>query len=260
MFAQENKGRIDFDKSGNWQYKLSVDYDIERNCEENFCDFICRCGVIVDPKIEPLQVIESAEMARTFFKDAAGQEGNFGAALANRFFRNAFCDEMFVIEVSRGYYGEEIDGVFVSQSSLWERFDKQVDAFNSISNPERLKMVLQMEYGYVLPDVLQHSDWILKEVLVEQIHADKKVLSGVSFNMQHQYDMLTPWYYSKHYANLVKDWFPAVVVVPRPDGKLRVIDGFHRLASWTSKPNGVSEKTWKKLRKNKKIKVIMPSS
>lgn len=260
--SKENKGKIVLDLSGNLQYHLDIEYEYIHNCSEYGCDDegICRCGVIVDTKLEPMSAHRAVSLAESFFQEGEGEEGNFGFALAVRYLKQLFtnADDHFEIRTCGGYYGDELDGVY-AEPGAEVALQSQCDVFNSMTNSERVKLVLEMEYGKLLPEVAQYSSWKLVDLPVEQVHADKGVLARVSNAIVTTYLHFTPWYDTRgYYWRKNSHWFPGIVVIPKETGEYRVIDGFHRYLAWTKKPYGLGEQKWKKLRTNKKIKVIAP--
>lgn len=263
--SKENKGKIVIDLSGDWHYRLDVDVEYAYDCNAYGCDMICRCGTISNSRIEPVAAFKAVELAQSFFQDGAGREGKLGFALATRFLKKLFeeVNDLFEVEICSGYYGEEVEGVFAGSGAEYS-LQKQADQFNQRTNSERLMMVLEQEYGSILPEVEQYKEWNLTELLVADVSADKEVLSRCSSRICQEYSWFTPWYRLRN-NRLVsrlwkenKEWFPAIVVIPKEKGGYRVIDGFHRYKAWTEKPYGLGQKKWKALRTNKKIWAIVP--
>lgn len=256
--TKENKGNIVFPKNKNWQPHLGVDYSYDYNCDDYTCDYICRCGVIVDPKVEPMTTYNALSMATETFKNGSGEEGKFGKALAVRLFYHGMknVQEMFEVEVCGGYYGEEIAAVKIEEGQLWNNFLAEIEKFNSSSNSERLRQVLELEYGHILQEVDQYKEWKIIQVSVDDVKASSDVLARTNSDTVTEYQQQTSWFYDHNHWS-APDWFPGVVVVPKDEG-YRVIDGFHRFKAWTTKPPHMDKKRWSRLRKKKKIMVIAP--
>lgn len=258
---KENKGKIILDLSGDLRYHLSYDCEFWSHCSEYGCDEegICRCSTI-DVKLDAPNPYTAVSLAETFFQGGEGTEGNFGFALAVRFLKQLFADvgDYFDINVVSGYYGEELEGIYALPDTE-VLLQKQCDVFNVMTNSERVKLVLEMEYGHLLPEVAQHDCWELVDVPVTEVQADKGVLDRTSRRIVEDYQFFTPWRDRKgRFWKRIKAWFPGIIAVPKETGGFRVIDGFHRFQAWTEKPYGLSEQKWKKLRVNKKIKTIIP--
>lgn len=263
MTKKENKGAIEFPRRKDWHYYVDVNYEYEYDCDEFNCDPYCRCGVLVDLKVNVPSVHEAISMANCYFVKGEGASGNLGLALAARFFRHgcgAF-EDMFEVEAVGGYYGEEIGSVRATEdlwgeSKPWKDFRDSIEKFNKASNAERLRQVLELEYGEVLPEVQKWAEWQLIEVPLDKVHANKAALGRTDEKVAELYMGFTPWYFGKS-NRYVDSWFPGVIVVPSGDD-YRLTDGFHRYKAWTTKPRFLSDAKWKRLRKNKKIKVIAP--
>ena len=266
----ENKGLIVVTPKADWQYRVNVEYDTEYSCggfgpgpdDDGYdpCDPYCRCGTIVNARVEKLKAFEALPMATEFFLKGTGEAGKFGMALAVRFFRHALDEvgDMFEVNVSSGYYGEEVSGVRAVEGRAWSNFYKNIEEFNLASNSDRLKFVLGMEYGSILPVVMKWDNWCLVEVPVLDVHASKDVLERTSDSIVHYYQSYAPWS-GAYCAGRLKEWYPGIVVVPNEGGEgYRVIDGFHRYKAWTERPRNFDSKKWKRLRKNKKIIAIAP--
>ena len=258
--TKESKGKIVIDLSGNLQYQLEIEYDYDYDCDAYGCDYICRCRTIVNTRLEAMSAYKAVSLASSFFQDGEGHEGNFGFALTVRFLKHLFTnvDDFFEIRTCGGYYGDEIEGVF-AESGAEYHFQKQCEAFNAMTNSERVRLVLELEYGHLLPEVEKIDEWQLIQLPVSEVKADGGVSDRTSRAIVQSYQWLTPWYNAKYTAwKEHKDWFPAVVAIPKKAGEYRVIDGFHRYRAWTEKPYGIGQKKWKALRKNKKIWAIVP--
>jgi len=262
---KENKGKIVLNLSGDWRDRLHVEADYYHDCNAYGCDEICRCGTIESTRIKPITVFGAVGLAETFFQDGQGNEGKLGFALAVRFLKKLFenVDDLFVVETCGGYYGDEIEGVFAKPGAevvLLER----VEEFNKRSNSERVRFVLEQEYDSLLPEVEQYKSWKLIEVPVEEVYADKEILKRCSNSIYQEYVWFCPWHglgsnkLLNRLWNSTKGWYPAIVAIPKKGGGFRVIDGFHRYKAWTTKPYGVGQQKWKRLRLNKTIKIIAP--
>jgi len=259
----ENKGEVHFAKQ-DWQYYLDIDYNYDHNCFDYGCDDegICRCGTIYDAHVEPLTPSVAASIVHQSFTNGSGEAGKLGLALAIRLFQHGlkYIEDMFEVNTCSGYYGEEIESVEIVDNAAWEAFQKEIVKFNSSSNSERLRQVLEIEYGHVLPEVDQYKEWALMEIPVAHVKASPDVLGRTNEETVQNYREMTPWFYSHNssYKRLYASWFPGVVVIPKSTNEWRLIDGFHRFKAWTTKPQHMSDKKWKRLRKNKKLLVIAP--
>lgn len=210
-------------------YMVSVAYDEGTShctCPAN--DY-CRCGTIINTRVEQVGPHYAREMMNAFVKG-----DDLEKLLAFMFFRHCFDTDDFDVTVCGGYYGEEIDDVRLTDSGY-----EKIARFNSYVETENtqalLAMVLAGHYGYVLPEVLKYEKWELISVPVDKIVASKAGMGQVqSVGYDYWDDRQFPSFY------------PGCLVVPCCDDKLRIIDGFHRWTQFNSK------------KKRRKVKVLAP--
>ena len=86
----------------------------ESNCWDYGCEGICRCGEIYGVEIiflDPEAVID--KVVESLTRGAAGTLSDCARRLVS-FFLHDVDEDHFEVEISKGYYGEEIDGVYLS--------------------------------------------------------------------------------------------------------------------------------------------------
>lgn len=219
--------KVGQNKSFKYILDTNCDYYNPSNCD---CEDIHRCGQIHNAKVTGIDPRDARSMVEKFVDGDDLQK-----LLAFMFFRHCFKNEDFDIDITHGYYGEEVNDIRMMSSG----YDK-ISHFNTLieTNDIRamLAMILTHHYGYVLPDILDYKEWELIEVSTKDIYAPEagmKQVSDVGYDHWGKHPLLVPSYY------------PGCLVIPSGD-KLKIIDGFHRWTSFNSK------------KKRRKVKVLAP--
>jgi len=145
-----------------WQYVIDYHTDYHIDCEENRCDDYCRCGVI-----EAIQVNSTVGGIETFFSSCYTNYGtDLDRVLDFWFTRANFSSLSWDFEASSGYYGEELDRIFMEYDG---NFFKKAATFATLSTKDKIEYLLKNEYGAVLAEVATITDWQLKTVKVEDV-------------------------------------------------------------------------------------------
>lgn len=93
---------------------LNYSYDTERDCEACNCDDYCRCGMIVNAEVsEPVFIDNPFNMPKEQFELIKGLID---------------CDD-FNFDISGGYYGQEIDGIYLSDITAKILADEKIKLF-----------------------------------------------------------------------------------------------------------------------------------
>lgn len=138
-------------KRTNLQYEVEYDYERSQctcNAYENG-DY-CRCTTIERAWVESINIHQVIEK---FYKKYCPEQSNI-----NRYCFDRICavfkvydKDHYEVESCGGYYGEEIEGVyFDDESRLLEAFVALLALETDI---EKIKYVLEVEYGYLLERV-----------------------------------------------------------------------------------------------------------
>ena len=77
----------------------------------------------------------------------------------------------YEVETRGGYYGEEIDKVSMNYNYDLEEDIKKL--YNCKNNSERIQLILNIEYGYVLDDVKNLKEW--KVVKIDKISTKEEL-------------------------------------------------------------------------------------
>jgi hypothetical protein len=135
----------------NFQYNVEYDYDTNRdNCT---CEDYCRCSTIENAKVTYVDLIKITEEFNKVFE---GDE--FTKYVVNRILTacKLYDTDNWYVSVCGGYYGEEIEGVYIKNDDVKKWMDKLE---NAKSNKEKLFVALECEYGYVLDELKELNNF-----------------------------------------------------------------------------------------------------
>jgi hypothetical protein len=226
---------------------VDVDYDTHYECEPNGCDSICRCGRISNARVKDLYP-GSVEgwLGESIPKSAT----DLDRYILERLVRWVVKVDMFEVNYSPGYYGDEIDSVRIdTDTSAYQEFARKIEVFNRLtSTTQQVQMILTLEYGYLLPEIAAVEEWDVLDVAIKDVRVDDGVLERIKKEVA--------WRYVDHpLAHGIRG------VVVRKDGAYRLVDGFHRFAAWTGQyEKRAYEPTSrkKKPKTRRKIRVLGP--
>jgi hypothetical protein len=212
---------------------VNVEYDRENSCEESGCDTICRCSVIVNYRIESINLNSIVERVYSDYFDKSEQtkrdlklnsilndiDKTIDLYTIDKILRiNRIWDkENWEINIGQSYYGEEVDS-----ATLWknvaEKIENQLDeAFLIYDLNKRIEYLLYLEYGYLLSELID-KNYKLETVKKEDIifGSDGHYTKIQTEDLEH--------YSDKNYSNI------RGVVIQKND-KYNLIDGYHRCFS-----------------------------
>ena len=215
-----------------FHYFMEYDYDTVTNCAEEGCDEegICRCGRLENFRITKVNIVE---IAKEFCKLA---EDEFTKYCIHRavFACKLWDPEAWTKSISMSYYGEEVDYIKMHSSAQNELRGVLSEILSVKSNKEKLFIVLEKEYGYLLPELKEQDHFGIITVEPKEIHAGSK----------DHYKKLEPEFVCQY-----EDYDLAIGVGLRREGGIKLLDGYHRLAAKDRCRHVgiiVGEKVWKK--------------
>jgi hypothetical protein len=202
-------------------YMIDSDYDYEYDCSLYGCDSICRCGKITNLKIKKVNKSLNYLVIEQLYKDKSNKIRKKSYNLtkiekycADRLMRiyKAYDKNLYSLEVSNGYYGEEISGF------EFENYDEMLDSINTMLEKEtdiqKIKFALSEEYSYLLDNLIQTNT-----ITIEQIPLDKIGLNG---------EYVSRLKKDSSYASYDFELNLPVGVVKRINNQYFLIDGYHR--------------------------------
>jgi len=205
-------------------YRYEVDYEAsyERDCDANGCDRegICRCDVIVDTEVRDHRYAH--ENSRLILKrlDSSIPLDKVDYSTLERVLSILLKDSLWHVKVVGGYYGDEVDGVFLQCDK-----DKIIEAVEKVSNLKDLREVvmflIELEYGYILESLKEYENVYFASVPVKDIVFPNSDYSG-------RVKGLMSFDYSDHEGSFG--------VVRESGDKFAIVDGYHRIV-WAKSNN-----------------------
>ena len=221
---------IEFQWSG-----ADVDYRYVYDCANSGCDEegICRCGTIHDEAVTGADVSTMTEkIYESFFEQGKAAERNdainkvlYGIGkdidiyCIDRILRSrkVWQESAWKIEVCGGYYGEEIESVRLKDSLAEEIEDQMMKAFALGTLKEKVEFLLELEYGKVLSE-LKGCRYEYETIEIADI------IFGSEGHLKQVKKKALDFYADRQYRGIRG-------IVKRSGGKLKVIDGYHRIST-----------------------------
>lgn len=202
--------------SYDWHYAVEIEYDIETHCAEidEDPDDYCRCGTIENARVA--KDVDVNKLIKTRFSKESLKKNTIGVYIYDRILRKVgLRKEDFSIKIIGGYYGEEIDGVYLKEDKLNRMREYFYTFVDMPDDMEKVRFTLNLEYGHIL-DCLKHENLrcYVQNVSLNDIEA-----------------------YNKDYMRKIDDasmFYGEDYLLPRgillkTGNKFRIIDGYHRV-------------------------------
>lgn len=214
----------------NFKYCVDYDYDMIRDCEANGCDYICRCGTIENSHVTSVDVTQMVVAVTDEYFDkslSSVRNSKINTLLGNitdeinfytidRILRlnRVYEPSNWEIQTCGGYYGQEIDDIILDDY-IASKIEKQLEeAFDIIDLTKRIEYLLTLEYGYILPELVNCRYEVVS------IERDKLI-----FGSQNQYKKVAKEDL-RHYND--KSYLSYRGIVIEKGDEYRLIDGYHR--------------------------------
>ena len=221
-----------------FKYMVSYDYDTIYSCEESGCneEGICRCGHITNTYLNKVDVsaIVTNIYSEIFDNSISTKRNNVINSLwgisseiqkytIDRILRvnKIWKPEFWNINVSGGYYGQEIDEVILIEDMVLKINSQLEMAFQIDNLSERVEYLLTIENGFILDDIKD------KKYHISVIDIDDIIFSNTEHKRKVVIEEL------EHYSDRNYSGIRGIV---KKDGiKLKLIDGYHRLSKTENK-------------------------
>jgi hypothetical protein len=196
--------------------RSAVDYNV--NYSKCNCDqFYCRCSKIVSVDInefKPHILLETL---------TAGIEDELLIYCIDRVIRNCKLDcESFRYEVIEGYYGEELDTIYLNNTDC-HRIYSMIQELASLPYIDMIKYILKLEYGYLIKALDMVNNLCISNIDVNHILEQEVYRKKIDvFNQYYQEEYLLP-----------------CGIFIKKNKKFRLIDGYHRTAKEFYKGNSL---------------------
>ena len=217
---------------------VSYDYDTIYSCEESGCneEGICRCGHITNTYLNKVDVsaIVTNIYSEIFDNSISTKRNNAINSLwgisseiqkytIDRILRvnKIWKPEFWNINVSGGYYGQEIDEVILIEDMVLKINSQLEMAFQIDNLSERVEYLLTIENGFILDDIKD------KKYHISVIDIDDIIFSNTEHKRKVVIEEL------EHYSDRNYSGIRGIV---KKDGiKWKLIDGYHRLSKTENK-------------------------
>ena len=221
-----------------FKYMVSYDYDTIYSCEESGCneEGICRCGHITNTYLNKVDVsaIVTNIYSEIFDNSISTKRNNAINSLwgisseiqkytIDRILRvnKIWKPEFWNINVSGGYYGQEIDEVILIEDMVLKINSQLEMAFQIDNLSERVEYLLTIENGFILDDIKD------KKYHISVIDIDDIIFSNTEHKRKVVIEEL------EHYSDRNYSGIRGIV---KKDGiKWKLIDGYHRLSKTENK-------------------------
>lgn len=208
MVKKRKKTYGKFNLKYNFQYIIDYDYTPEYNCEDYDCNEsgICRCGQIHDAQIKSEVAIDQL----LGYIDVGDKLIDRYCAERILTINKVWEPDNWFIDICNGYYGQEIDGIYL-EGGVQDNIESQLeDILKLKSNREKLEYVLNLEYGFLLPELAGKTYRVINICPSEIEYGNGYHKKVVNIERYKNYDL------------------PRGVVLKNGD-RYRLIDGYHRV-------------------------------
>lgn len=221
-----------------FKHQLKVNYKSNNNCAEYGCeqDGTCRCTQITDTSVANVKVDDICKIIYDSYFDNSkstkrsnkideilhGVDEGINRYTIDRILRinKIWQDDRWEIHIYDGYYGQEIDVVFLTNKFADKIFQQIEKAFSILNFNDRVRFLLELEYGKILP-MLQESSFRLITLNRNQIilpslsHAELVESKNIEYYYPNRYDLIRG-------------------VVKKDGTNFKLIDGYHRVLAVSS--------------------------
>jgi len=191
---------------GTFHYN-GIEYNYDRNSDNCTCEDYCRCSTLENTKIESIDLIAVAKV----FSEVLGED-EFTEYAINRILTacKMYDSNYWDFRVCGGYYGEEVDGIYIDNTEVSKWMYKLESAK---TDKEKLFIALECEYDYILDELNKCENWNIVTI--------KK--SDIRIGQQDHYRKL-----DRMVVENYKNFTLPVAVCIEENGHARLIDGYHR--------------------------------
>lgn len=132
-----------------------------------------------------------------------------------------YLEENWNYQVGEDYYGEEIQGLTL-KPQVATKIEHSLEELRIKNSTEKIEMILQMEYGRLIPSVI-NKKWAVSQVTPEELYySNTEHHEQCKNNLQEEQNT--------EYAKTLSEYpYPRGLAILNPNGKYKVIDGYHRL-------------------------------
>lgn len=160
-----------FEKFLSYGYSGVIDYDYDRSlceCDPDTYDY-CRCTEIIAQRLHSFSKNNFSIEIIKIVKKNYGSLSEIDLYCLSKLlqFQNISTED-FELNICGGYYGEEINGLLFSKK---DEIQSKIEELITLSEIEKIKFVLKLEYGYLLPILENISEASVETRKVENIQS-----------------------------------------------------------------------------------------
>ena len=202
-------------------YYHGVDVDYERtqcggsSCDK--CDGYSRCSRIISTRVES---VDLASIMNSYTDETKLSE--IETYCLDRILRieKLYDKNSFEVNTCSGYYGDEVESVHIV-SDVKQAIKNKLNEISNLSDVEKIKKVLEYEYGYLLDAIKDAKSVEIKEVPFDSIKIgnDSYHSKIKDFEMYKDYDG----------PIAVCDIIP--LGLQKTSAMYKIIDGYHRYSA-----------------------------
>lgn len=209
---KKNERIIEIKSLVDLNFHYSLDIDSKDDISHCTCESICRCSTITNAHVKSVNISSILHEIKPAKYDDIFEYCLERILVALKLYRTDIWD----ISIRSGYYGEEIGSV-VLDSELAKTCDSWITKLINLKNDDdRIRLVLEAEYGYVL-DSLKKAKFRIETIKKSDIYfGQESYRKKVSLSEQEIY----------------KD-YEGICGIFEYDSRYRIIDGYHRCCSST---------------------------
>ena len=197
------------EKLGNIEYFCEIDYENGRHHCECGDDYCCRCGTIENARIISLPSLE--EIVLEAFKEDKLSLLKLYAIERVLSHAGISSKDAWEVRVCGGYYGEEIDGVYLDiNPKLLTKLNAEIQMIIEQDDQYAIPAALIFEYGHLL-DRLIDREWSIID-----LHTEDVVVPNQDYFRKVE---MKDWLFDYQNRTL-----PVCVL----DSSYRLVDGYHR--------------------------------
>jgi hypothetical protein len=212
---------------------IEISFKRNYNCLLAGCgNDICRCSYITEEKIEKIDINRvvkyiydktfdnSLSMKRNKIIDAIifNTNKDIDIYTIDRIARicKLYSEKSWDINICAGYYGQEIDTIKIN-NDIYIDFNSKLEIAFSLGLKERIEYILELEYGYILPELRDKNYELIKIKKNDIIFSNESHLEKVSQK------------FLEYYSDVNYSGIKAIVI--KKSNKYKLVDGYHRCFS-----------------------------
>lgn len=206
---------------GDLRYYVHHSYQTERDCEREGCDSICRCSTIEDLRVSEVDLHSMIEAATEGIK-TKDPILTYCVTRILMLDKDLSDPRMYEAHTERGYYGEEIGNTTLNDR-VADRIVQSLTTLESLkTNKERVQYVLELEYGFLLPELKDVTDWHIQTIHLDQMAAGDQM---------RRVDRKRVNSYVETFGRDKPVDYPVALTLCFDAFTYRLIDGYHRVTA-----------------------------